>query len=185
MSKSGESFESAQARVLLELYNQYLFFDSAGKSYTLMRKRKVVSYLGESTLAIGDTVDIREVCGEKKSWTVKVAKVDRLYGFITYDCEVDIRSHEPDLHIETEGQTFYQGGISRGVPCFQRGRIITSDLMKSNFMGSINGDIAGAEGCGLFYDRGIRLLGICVSIAKDSSGEYINRFVPIGLCARQ
>ena len=182
MGEIVESFAARQARLLLEQYTEYLFHDSNGKSYTLMRKNKVVSNLGGSTLEIGDNVTIFEV-GGGKSWTVKVAKVDRFYDFITFDCEVDIRSDEPDLYIPTEGKSFYQGGISGGSSHFQRGRINTIDLMKSIFIGSTIEDVAGAEGCGLFYDRGVELLGICVGFETDSSGEHINRFVPISFCA--
>jgi hypothetical protein len=180
--QAGESFLAAKARLLLEQYREYLFYDLNGKSYTLMRKRKVVSNLGRSTLAIGNEVQIFEVCGGK-SWTVKVTKVDKFYDFITLDCEVDIRSDEPDLYIPTEGKSFFQGGIADRVPVFQRGRIDTTDLMKSIFVGSTIDIIEGAEGCGLFYDKGVELLGICVGFDTDSSGKHINRFIPIGFCA--
>jgi hypothetical protein len=177
----GESFAETQARLLVEQYKEYLFIDSSGKSYTLMRKRKVVSNMGGCTLEIGQTIEIFEVCGEK-SWIVKVAKLDKFYDFITLDCDVDIRSHEPDLYIPTPQQSFYQGRISGGRPFFERGRIITTDLMKMINIGSTINESAGAEGCGLFYDMGSDLLGICVGVSTDSSGEHTNRFIPIGFC---
>ncbi len=54
--------------------------------------------------------------------------------------------------------------------------------MKMIYIGSTINDCAGAEGCGLFYDRGSDLLGICVGVSTDSNGEHTNRFTPIGFC---
>lgn len=90
-----ESFEARLARTLTDKYKEYLFFDSSGKSYTLVRKRKVVSHLGESKPNIGDMFEICACCG-CASWKVKVVKVSPLYGFIALESDVDIRAHEPD-----------------------------------------------------------------------------------------
>ena len=88
------SFVARLARTLTDKYKEYLFFDSSGKSYTLVRKRQVVSHLGESKPNVGDMVEICACCGSA-SWKVKVVKVSTLYGFITLESDVDIRSHEP------------------------------------------------------------------------------------------
>ena len=176
------SFVARLARTLTDKYKEYLFFDSSGKSYTLVRKRQVVSHLGESKPNVGDMVEICACCGSA-SWKVKVVKVSTLYGFITLESDVDIRSHEPDLYIPTQGQTFFQGAISGGVPSFQRGRISYMDLMNMPYLGSIKDNVSGAEGCGLFSERGFALIGICVSVTEESCGGNILRFIPTEFCA--
>lgn len=41
------------------------------------------------------------------------------------------------------------------------------------YLGSIKDNVSGAEGCGLFSDRGFALIGICVSAEEGCGGNII------------
>ena len=179
---STASFEETKAYWLkssLERYKDMIFFDGTGYRYTLFRKTKVVTNIGNRhDMKIGDRITIFRFAKEspdltkKYSYTVEVIEIKESFGIILLQGDVELCPRlPPALRFPESGQEYFQAKVPEGsqFPCFEKGIISKCDI--SIQLGTTQCDIEGAEGCGLYAANEYCLIGICVRHEKDEGDQ--------------